>query len=333
MSPAPPGGRAARWVQVGFTVAVVLFMTLYLLTIDWSQLEGLQFAVLPMLAATVLALVFRYWGAGVWLFLLRRLGAQHLRRDWRELCHVYAKAWLGRYVLGAGTWIVGKVWFAAQHGVSRSKLAVSGVLEAALQLISTLLVGLALLALDPRLDAAGPRATQLSVVAAVLCLVALTPPVLRRLLDLVRRVVRRGPMPIEDRPSWSMVLGGGGLYVLGTLLTGASYYLVARAVYHDLPWSDLGYVVGAASIASAVSMLAFFAPGGIGVREGVQVLFLTALMPVEAAVVVTVLTRLWSIVVDVLFLAVARLMLRRGAVRDDGGRPPAAELTTQPGPA
>lgn len=319
MSAARAGRRTAHWVQIGFTVLVVVFVGLYLVRIDWQQLRGLHFAPLPLLGATVLALVFRYWGAGVWLHLLRRLGADGVRRDWRELCHVYAKAWLGRYVLGAGTWILGKVYFAAQHGVSRSKLAVSGVLEGALQLISTLLVGLALLALDPRLDAVGPRATQLSVVAAVLCLVALAPPVLARLLDLAHRLVRRRPMPLEDRPSWSMVLGGGGLYVLGTLLTGTSYYLLARSVYQDLPWSDLAFVVGAASIASAVSMLAFFAPGGIGVREGVQVLFLTVLMPVEAAVVVSVLTRLWSVAVDVLFLVIASAARPRRERSSAGG--------------
>lgn len=320
MSGGRPSGRLGRWVQVSFTVLVVGFMALYLARIDWSRLQGLDFHVAPMLAATALALLFRYWGAGVWLHLLRRLGARDVGRDWRELCAVYAKAWLGRYILGAGTWIVGKVYFAAQHGVSRSKLAVSGVLEAALQLISTLLVGLALLALDPRLDAAGPQAVQLSVIAAVVCLVALAPPVLQRLLDLAYRVLRRQPMTTDDRPSWSMVLGGGGLYVLGTILTGASYFLVARSVYPDLPWSDVGYVIGAASIASAVSMLAFFAPGGIGVREGIQVLFLTALMPVEAAVVVTVLTRLWSIAVDVLFLATTNLTRRAGR-RGSGATP------------
>lgn len=323
MSTARPGASVARGVQVGFTVLVLVFVTLYLVRIDWSQLHGLHFAAAPLAGATLLALVFRYWGAAIWLLLLHRLGARGTSREWRRLCHVYAKAWLGRYVLGAGTWILGKVYFAAQHGVSRSKLAVSGVLEGALQLISTLLVGLALLALDPRLDAAGPRATQLSVVAALLCLVALLPPVLRRLLDLAHRLVRRRPLPPEDRPSWSMVLGGGGLYVLGTLLTGASYYLLARAVYQDLPWSDLGYVVGAASIASAVSMLAVFAPGGIGVREGVQVLFLTALMPVEAAVVVTVLTRLWSVAVDVLFLVVTSALLPRRVARRAAARTPA----------
>ncbi|WP_146927429.1 lysylphosphatidylglycerol synthase domain-containing protein [Cellulomonas xylanilytica] len=331
MSAARPGGRTARWVQVGFTVLVTAFMALYLVRIDWSQLQGLRFAVLPMVGATVLGLGYRFWGAGVWLHLLRRLGAHGVRRDWRELCHVYAKAWLGRYILGAGTWILGKVYFAAQHGVARSKLAVSGVLEGALQLISTLLVGLALLVVDPRLDAIGPRATQLTVVAAVLCLVALAPPVLSRLLNLAHRLVLKRPMPPGDRPTWSMVLSGGSLYILGTLLTGASYFLVARSVYADLPWSDLAYVVGAASIASAVSLLAFFAPGGIGVREGIQVLFLSALMPVETAVVITVLTRLWSIAVDVLFLGVTTL-LRRGAPRRDEPVPATVQTAPQAGP-
>ncbi|MBF0686355.1 MAG: flippase-like domain-containing protein [Cellulomonas sp.] len=315
------------WIQIGFSAVVVVAVAVYLVRIDWAQLEGLHLSAAPLAAATVLALGFRYWGALVWLHLLRRLGARDVHRSARELSYVYAKAWLGRYVLGAGTWIVGKVYFAAQHGVSRSKLAVSGTLEAALQLISTLLVGLALLALDPRLDALGGRATVLSAVAAGVCLLALAPPVLRRLLDLAYRLARRR-LPAEDRPTWSLVLSGGGLYVLGTLLTGASYYLLARAVYSDLPWSDLAYVVGAASIASAVSMLAVFAPGGLGVREGVQALFLSALMPLEAAVVVTVLTRLWSVAVDVLFLACA------AALRPRGGAPrtvPASSGTTGDG--
>lgn len=290
-------------VQVAFSVLVIASVTWYLLRLDWASLRGLHLSWAPFTAATLLALTYRYWGALVWLFLLRRLGATGLGRERRELCYVYAKAWLGRYVLGAGTWILGKVYFASRHGISRAKLGVSGLLEAVLQLIATLLVGLGLLALDPRLDALGSGPTVLSAVAAAVCLVALVPGVFRRLLDLTLRLLRRGPLATEDAPTWTSVLGGGALYVSGTLLTGTSYFLIARAVYPDLAWADLGYVVGSASIAAAVSMLAVFAPGGLGVREGVQVVFLTALMPMEAAVVVTVLTRLWSVLVDLVFLA------------------------------
>src|SRR5690606_31550063 len=91
-------------IQVVFTIAVVAFMAIYLLRIDWGSLDGLTLGWLPFLIASVIALLYRYWGAGIWLYLLGRLGAGSLRGLWPELAYVYAKAWLGRYILGAGTW-------------------------------------------------------------------------------------------------------------------------------------------------------------------------------------------------------------------------------------
>jgi uncharacterized membrane protein YbhN (UPF0104 family) len=59
-------------------------------------------------------------------------------------------------------------------------------------------------------------------------------------------------------------------------------------------------------------MLAVFAPAGLGVRETVQLTMLLLVMPAEAALVATVLMRLWSILMDALFLAAA-LSARRFA--------------------
>jgi glycosyltransferase 2 family protein len=306
--------RLSQIVQIAFTVLVVVFIAIYLVNIDWSSLENLQLAWLPFAAATLIALLFRYWGAGIWLFLLERLGAHDLRRNFLELCYVYAKAWLGRYLLGAGTWILGKIYFASQYGISKSKLAVSGLLEAVLQLLATLIVGLGLLLVDPRLDTLGSGPSILSAVALAVCLIALIPVVFRFGVSLVYRVVRRKTLAREDLPDWRAILFGGLLYVAGTLITGISYFFIAQAVYEPLQWSDMLYIIGASSVASAVSLLAVFAPGGIGVREGVQVLFFSALMPTEIAVIISVLMRLWSLAVDVLFFVVAAL-LRRGGRR------------------
>ncbi len=297
-------------VQLVFFVLVLIFIAVYLINIDWARLDRLQLSWAPFVAATAIALLFRYWGAYIWLFLLGRLGAGSIGRNFAELTSVYAKAWLGRYLLGAGTWIVGKIYFASQHGVSKSKLAVSGVLESVLQLIATLVVGLGLLVLDVRLTAAGPSIGLLSVIALAACLVALIPAVFRFGIRLVYRVVRRKSIEAGDLPDWQAIVYGGLLYIAGTLITGISYFFVAQAVYAPLSWEDMVYVVGASSIASAVSLLAVFAPGGIGVREGIQVLFFSALMPVEVAVIVSVLMRLWSVLVDLLFFAVATGSLR-----------------------
>jgi uncharacterized membrane protein YbhN (UPF0104 family) len=296
----------AQLIQLVFTVLVVAVIAVYLAGINWDRLDGLRLSPLPFVVSILIALVFRYWGAGIWLFLLDRLGARGIRSAWVELCAVYAKAWLGRYLLGAGTWILGKVYFASKFGIGKSKLAVSGVLEGALQLIATLIVGLGLLVIDPRLGALGGAASVVSIVALVVCVIALIPPVFRFGIGLLYRIVRRKRIDPADLPEWRAIIFGGLLYIVGTLITGASYFFIALAVFQDLQWSDFLYIVGASSVAAAISLLAVFAPGGIGVREGAQVFFFSVLMPVELAVIVSVLMRLWSLAVDVLFFLVAQ---------------------------
>jgi len=54
-----------------------------------------------------------------------------------------------------------------------------------------------------------------------------------------------------------------------------------------------------------LSMLAVFAPAGLGVREGIQLTMLLLVMSPEQALVATVLMRVWSIVTDALFAALA----------------------------
>jgi len=316
--------RLSRVIQIAFTVLVTAVIVVYLIQIDWSSLEGLQLTVVPFVAATLIALLYRYWGALIWLVLLRRLGATGLRPQGHELVYVYAKSWLGRYLLGAGTWILGKIYFASQHGIGRAKLAVSGLLEAALQLAATLLVGLAFLLVDPRLASVGNGATIAAAIALVLVVVAMIPPVFRWGITLALRILRRPPLDPADLPDSKSILVGGGMYVVATFITGISYFFIAQSVYADIAWTDMPYVVGAASIASAISLLAVFAPGGIGVREGVQVAFFVLIMPVELAVIVTVLMRLWSVGVDVLFFGVAavtRRLARGGGPADAQAAP------------
>lgn len=320
-----PGRRRVPWrtlIQAAFTVLVIVFITGYLLSIDWATLEGLTLNAGLFLIACATALVYRYWGAGVWLYLLETLGARRIRGHWVELCYVYAKAWIGRYLLGAGTWILGKIYFAAQHGIGKGKLAVSGVLEAALQLIATLVVGLALVLTDARLAVLGDGTLWLAAIVLAGGFLALIPAVFRFGIRLIYRLVLRRPVPEDDLPNGRSIVAGGLLYVAGTIITGVSYFFIALAVYPALDWGDMLYIVGASSIAAAISLLAVFAPGGIGVREGVQVLFFSAIMPTEVAVVLSVFMRLWSVAVDGMFFATAaavRAISRRRRRGDNTG--------------
>lgn len=316
-----PRGRRiiGRLIPIVFYVALVVFLVYYISGIDWRVLEGIDISWGFLIIATLLSLGFRYWGAGIWFFLLKSLGAGSLRGRRIALAFVYAKSWLGRYIPGAATWILGKIYFASRLGISRSRLAVSGLLEGGLQIAATLAFAIAVLLFDPRTLALGAGVGLLMAAALAACVIVLIPPVFRRVVNLALRIVRRDPLPADAFPRVSTLLISVALYLGGALVAGMSYYFIAAALYPGIDIADMLFVIGATSLASAVSMLAVFAPGGLGVREGILGVLLAFVVPGEIALVIVVVTRVWSIVVDALFFLVAGAMnlLARGSAAAD----------------
>ena len=49
---------------------------------------------------------------------------------------------------------------------------------------------------------------------------------------------------------------------------------------------------------------------GIGVREGIILLFLSTVLPAEVSIVIVVLLRIWSVSLDVIYWALSSLMVR-----------------------
>jgi uncharacterized membrane protein YbhN (UPF0104 family) len=297
-----PGWKRA--IELGFYALLLAFLAIYLRSINYTALSDVQLNWWALVVASVLALAFRYWGAFIWTTLLRSLGAHDVRLD-SELLFVYAKSWLGRYIPGTAPWILGKIYFASEHGVPKSKLAVSSLLEAALQIIAQLLFALSILAFDARMEVvpAGLRTT--FIIAIVALAVALIPPVFNRLLSWVFRIVRKRALPPEHWASWKTVSQGFVLYAIGSVVGGLSLFFIALTVYPELPYSEVLFVMGVSTLAGAASMLAVFAPGGIGVREGIQILLLSLIMPPEVALVVAVATRVHSVLVDLAFYSLA----------------------------
>lgn len=304
----------AAYKSIGpiFYILLIIFLAIYIQRLDWSELSGLQISWLYVTIATLLAVAFRYWGAFIWLAILRTLGAVGLRKNLFQLLYVYAKSWLGRYIPGTAPWILGKIYFASKLGVSKNKLAVSSLLEGGLQIIVTLVIAIAILLLDPRVDnVISSELKLLMLIALAGGIVAVLPPIYNRFISLAYKLLKKKTFPAEHKAASSTILQGTGLYVVGAILGGLSFFFIAKAVYAPLSYSDLLFVFGASNLASAASMLAVFAPSGLGVREGIQVALLALIMPVEFALLIAVVTRLWSVAVDLVFFVLAQLTAGR----------------------
>lgn len=293
-----------RLIPIAFYALILVFGALYLTKIDWDAFGNITFDPLWLSAALVASVAVRYWFAGIWMFLLRRLGA-HLEGNRLELFVVYAKAWLGRYIPGGATWILGKIYFASKLGISKTKLGVSSFLEGVLQIIVVLISASAMMAFDSRVQSFGSSWGLGLIAIATIGLASVYPPIFNRVTTWVFRRLRKSEIDAASLPTNQTIGWGIIAFAVSSLLSGLSFFLIAKAVVPELGWDQAFFVIGASNLASALSMLAVFAPAGLGVREAVQLTTLLLVMTPEQALVVTVLMRLFSIVMDALFFALA----------------------------
>lgn len=305
---------AQRLVAPIFYVLLVVFLALYLRSVDFSNLAHIQFNWWYLALASLLGLVKNYVGTFTWFVILKSLGARDLHLQ-KPLIYVYAKAWMGRYIPGTAPWILGKIYFASQHGVPKQKLAVSSLLEGGLQIVTMLVFSLALLVFDKRLDVLGGGFKALMLAVAAAGIVVIAPPIYNRIVGLAYKVLRRKSLDAENRATTGTIVQGASLYLADALINGLSLFFIAKAVDPSLAYSNLVFAMGAGSLAGAASMLAIFAPSGLGVREGIQLVLFSLIMPRELALAVTVVTRLWSVGIDFLFLGTSRLIAGKSVVQ------------------
>ena len=295
-----------RIFGIAFYGIAALFLVFYAQSLDWDSLGELEVNFGWLALATILGIATRFLFARIWLFFLSQSG-EVKTADRAELYLVYAKSWLGRYIPGSVTWVIGKVVFAAKLGISKSRLAVSSFLEAVLQLLTVLLTATLLLVVDPRTFEFAGNWVWFLLAAAVIGLVFVLPPVFKAWASIAYKLIRKSELDEQLVPSSQALLSGFLLFVLSSLLSGLALFFVAMAVVPGLGFENMLFVLAASNLASAVSMVAVFAPAGIGVREAVQIAALSVVMSPAEALVVAIAMRLVSLVWDLLFPVLARV--------------------------
>lgn len=296
-------GRAKNFASAAFFVFFGIFFVLYLRSIDFHTLQHMHLTWYFALLSILCSITFRFWGAFIWFVLLKGLGADSLNKT--ELVYVYAKSWLGRYIPGTAPWILGKIYFASKQGISKNKLAVSSLLEAALQIVAALILSFSILPFDERFSAIDNPVKLAMVLALILCVFALIPWVFNTLLSTAHNIIRRRPLPTEHHANTQTLLRGAGLYLIGSIINGLALFFIAKALYTPLSYHDLRYVIGVGAFSGAAGMLAIFVPSGIGVRDVTQFTLLSLLIPSEYALAITVLARIWDILADLIFFSIA----------------------------
>lgn len=317
--------RLARGAVTVVVLAVVAWFFGRGLADNWDavreidvRVNGWTVAAVVLFAAAVV-LSGLLWGA-----VLEHLGGVHVGR--LEAVRVQCASWLLKYIPGQVGSVANKVVWGAGRGISRTLVVITFVYENVFLLIGSIVPAVVVLAFadaftDPSADLV--QALLPALLAVVPLLLVMDRRVFRWGLNLVAKRALKRDVPHEYFLSPGRSLRYQLEFLLPRVLNGLGFVLIAVS-FLDVPASAYLPLAAAYVLAGAVGIMAVFVPSGLGVREGVVVLLASRYMPVEQAIVLSLVARLLSTVGDgVVALVYAALKARslRAARRPKEGRP------------
>ena len=133
------------------------------------------------------------------------------------------------------------------------------------------------------------------------------PASLRWLMRLAGKIFRR-PFP-EPNLRFFQVVMAFLLAFTASLVAGAAIYCLVRSLVPEVGPDRIIYLASAFAFSWTTGFLTPIAPSGLGVREGLLVVFFQRLMPLEVATVLAVALRLLFVVEDLFWAGFARVFL------------------------
>jgi uncharacterized membrane protein YbhN (UPF0104 family) len=224
---------------------------------------------------------------------------------------IWAVSLLARYVPTQLLMVVARVALSEREGVPRriclASIAYEGIfaVSTAVALSMGFVIGLPQLAHTPERWAA--------LLVPVALLVALHPRVFGRLAHVLLR--RFGSEPLPDTIPFGRVLALAAGYLISFVVAGFGVYAFARSLHgiapHHLPLLVTAFAVGYSGAA-----VAFFIPGGLGVREGGMASVLDTALPLSTAVAAAIGVRLIQTALELLYAGLAEFAARRFEAAD-----------------
>lgn len=320
-----PRSRRARVLNVVKWAAAIVAVVLLVVGVarQWDEIVA-DFARLDAVTVTlgiVLTLVALVANMLSWRAMMAATGF-HVRLA--AASSIFFVGQLGKYIPG-GVWsIAAQAELGRAHGLARTGSAVASLASMLVSMVTAALVGILALLLG---STDGLATFWWLGIVVVLGLVALTPPVLGRLIALAMRLLRRPPQTI------TLTWGGTVMSIVWSVVMWIAYGAQATVVLHAFgAHSSVLFPVatGAYAVAWLVGFLVVIAPAGLGPREAVLLLLLGSVTNPTGALALAVVSRAFMTLGDVVLAGLGAALAVRHR-RRAAATTPADSLPGSPG--
>ena len=290
-----------KWAKRIFLILVLLFLVRYFYR-NWDDYKNLDLNINWGIFCLAVLFYFAYkiTLASLWHYLTV---LTECSISWAKAVTAYLYSILGKYIPGKVFMLLARIPAYEEEGKSIAKVTVCFFLENICTLLGAAFLFLVSLFFFPN-DLL--KQYQWGAVALVIAFfICIHPKIINFFLRFVEKWLKKDNIRIPI--TYPQMLKVVGCFVCNWIIAGVGFYLLTCSIY-PLPWSQFLYAAGIFGVSCIIGILAVFAPSGIGVREGIMVMGLSLVMPQEYAVVISIVSRLWMSVSEIILIGAAWLI-------------------------
>ena len=137
----------------------------------------------------------------------------------------------------------------------------------------------------------------------ILFLICINPKIINFFLSKLGKLMKKDDMEITI--TYPQMIKVVLLFICNWLIVGTGFYILVVSLYPSVGFSQWLYVGGIYGLSAIIGILAIFTVSGLGVREGILIAGLILIMPKEYAVIISIVSRLWATIAELILILVA----------------------------
>ena len=290
-------------IKLIFVLLVIVFLAYHFYSNrkDYAQinLSGINIKTLGL--AVLIHFVYKIMQASLWHYITY---LNDCSIKWWDAVVAYLISIFGKYIPGKVFMLFARVPAYEEKGKSIARVSASFLIENVCTLLGAAFLFLISLIFIPsnvlnEMSGVYEKYKWAILIVIVLFFVCIHPTIINFFLGILQKLTKKDNLKIPM--TYPQMLKVVVLFILNWFVLGVGYYLVVYSLY-PIGTEYLLYVGGVFGLSVMAGILALFAPGGAGVREGVMIILLTLIIPEEPniadayAVSIAILARLWMTV-------------------------------------
>ena len=283
-------------------LALVLFFVVKNVVNNFSNIKDIDLSnlnygyVLPALLVTIVSLFIPVFA---WKYLLGTLGSD-LKIS--KAMRIWFISNLGRYIPGKVWQISGLIVLSSKEGVSKKVSSISVIYSQIVANLIGLSLGIFLFVKDEE------KTTHILMLVGVLIALAILPFIINKLAILALSILKKPKETFEV--SYGKFIIYVFLQLINWLVMGLAFVVFVN-IFTELSIIENPVSLFILPVSWTLGLLAIFAPGGIGVREGIMTVYLSMFIGSGLAAVIPWLYRIWLTLFELLLAGMFYFMKGR----------------------